>query len=251
MRFSVQTVCFALSILAASRASQDPSHCPPAPCADPRYDHETSCFTCEGSQCVYRGCVHSGAFFATWRPDNCTVCHCLDKKEVCTTIECAPVECYGYPMVTRPGKCCPECDFNVSATECGAVPVVTRSLYVSLGDNSCQRDVVERDCDKRHIVDSEGAWFMCEPVREEVMQSFEDVPGCANRISHVTYKTVARCEKRRLSYHEIPQDYDPDPHRCSYYVDPQTAPGSPKNHQKPRGSKPRDPQTPPKLNNEY
>jgi hypothetical protein len=170
---------------------------------------------------MFRGCVHSGAFFTTWRPDNCTICNCLDKREVCTMIQCSPPQCYGFPIVTRPGKCCPECDYGISATECGAVPVSIKSLYVSLGDSSCQRDVVLRGCNKNLFVENR-AWFRCEPVREKVTQSVAELPGCEGQISHVTYTTVTRCEKRQLNYYEIPQDYDPEPHRCYYYVDPQT-----------------------------
>lgn len=189
---------------------------------------------------MLRGCVHNGAFFTTWMPDNCTVCRCEDKREVCTTIECTPVECYGFPMVTRSGKCCPECDFGISPTECGAVPVTRKSLYVAIGDNSCQQDVVERECDKHFIVEEDGeygAWFACEPVQEEVTQSVENLPGCVDRISHVTYKTVTGCKKRRLSRQEIPLDYDPEPHSCYYYVDPQTAAAGPEIPNEPTGSK--------------
>lgn len=212
-------------LISEARGSLDQTHCPPATCADGFYDPKTSCYSCEESQCMLRGCVHSGAFFTTWMPDNCTVCQCLDKEKLCTTIECAPLQCYGYPTVHRSGKCCPECDFNVSKYDCGAVPVATKSLYVSLGDETCRRDVLEYACDKHYIIEDDGEWFACEPVREEVTQSFADVPGgggCGQRISHMTYKAVARCEKRRLSDVEIPQDYDPEPHRCHYYVDPQT-----------------------------
>lgn len=184
---------------------------------------------------MLRGCVHNGAFFTTWMPDNCTVCRC-DGKEVCTTIECTPPECYGFPVVTRPGRCCPECDFGVGPTECRAVPVTTKSLYVSVGDSSCQQDIVELDCDKHFVVEDDGeygAWFECEPVREEVTQSVKNLSGCADRISHVTYKTVTRCEKRRLNRWEIPQDYDPEPHSCYYYVDPQTVTAAPEIPNKP------------------
>ena len=219
-----------LVMLANLAASQDHTTCPPAHCVDPSYDPETSCYSCEGSRCMFRGCVHNGAFFTTWMPDNCTVCHCEAKREVCTTIECAPVECYGFPTVTKPGRCCPECDFGVGPTQCEAVPKTTRSLYVSMGDNSCRQDVVERECDKNFIFEDDreyGAWFGCEPIREEVTKSVADLPGCVDRISHVTYKTVTRCEKRRLSQEEIPMDYDPEPHGCYYYVDPQTVVGGP------------------------
>lgn len=220
------TAC--LLVLAGPATSQDHAPCPPAHCADPTYDPKTSCYSCKGSHCMLRGCVHNGAFSTTWMPDNCTVCRCEAKMEVCTTIECSPVECYGFPTITKPGKCCPECDFGVGPTQCRAVPKTTRSLYVSLGDNSCRQDVVEQECDKNIIYEDDGeygAWFECEPVREEVTQPVADLPGCVDRISHVTYKTVTHCEKRRLSQEEIPLDYDPEPHSCYFYVDPQTVAG--------------------------
>lgn len=152
--------------------------------------------------------------------------------EVCVVADCAPVECYGFPVVTRPWRCCQECDYNVSRTECGAVPVGTRMVEVSLGDTTCQQDVFEYECDKQFIVDDDGAWFTCDPVQEEVTTGNLPSPRCGPLVDQVTYQTVARCQKRRLTNSEIPQDYDPDPYSC-YDVDgpdteaPTVASGSP------------------------
>lgn len=155
----------------------------------------------------------------TWRPDPCTTCMCLEGMETCAVVDCRPVECYGFPMVMRPQRCCEECDFGVSNTECAAVPVRTRMVDVQLGESTCQEEVLEFECDKTYIVDNSGAWFQCDAVREQVNVSVNDLPQrrCGPQVSQVTYETVARCNKRRLSEFEIPQDYDPDPYSC-YFV---------------------------------
>ena len=163
--------------------------------------------------------MHSGPFFFTWRPDPCTTCMCSDGMEICAVADCAPVQCFGFPVVTRPQRCCQECDFGVNSTECAAVPVRTRRVPVQLGDTVCQEEVVEYECDKMFIVDDDGTWFGCDAIREQVNVSASDLPQrrCGPQVSQVTYETVARCNKRRLDNFEIPQDYEIDPYSC-YYV---------------------------------
>jgi hypothetical protein len=97
---------------------------------------------------------------------------------------------------------------------------------VSLGDATCQQEVLEYECDKEFIVDDEGAWFTCDPVREEVTESLGNLAPCGPLVDQVTYERVTRCQKRRLADAEIPQDYDTDPFSC-YYVNGSTsqAPG--------------------------
>ena len=84
---------------------------------------------------------------------------------------------------------------------------------------------MEREYNKDFILESNGTWFACEPVLGEVTQPVDDLPGCTNRISHVTYRTVTRCEKRRLSKGETP-NFTPESTHCDYYVDPQTVGGT-------------------------
>ena len=175
---------------------------------------------------MLRGCVHHGAFFTSWKPDDCTECFCEDGQEICTAIDCAPLNCYDYPTLHRPGRCCPECDFNISASECGVIPVATTSVNVTvaLGDGSCQQSVVLYRCDKNFIVEDDGTWYMCDPMQGEVTRQVRDLPtpGCGPAVSQVTYETVTSCERRELSDYEILQDYEFYPFDCYYIVFNQT-----------------------------
>ena len=198
--------------------------CPQVNCVDPQHDPKTGCMSCEKSQCKFRGCVKFGAYGPSWMPDNCTVCYCEEgsRKEVCTKMECPKKDCFGFPTIHKPNRCCPECDFSskVADTECAAVPVKRKSMYVALGDKSCQRDVVTYGCDKEYITDEEGAWFSCKPVMVNVTLSFPDCHH-GHMIGHVMYEEVRTCEKKRMELHEIPMDFDPSPSwDCPLYVDP-------------------------------
>ena len=145
---------------------------------------------------------------------------------MCFTRACVNPQCYGYPMVSRPSSCCPECDFNVSATECGVVPLGTTYVEVPVegGGGVCRETVLSSGCDKSYVVEGED-WYSCDSVRENVTLSLEELSSQPGKVgvggcdSAVTYESVTRCDKRRLSSHEIPQDYDPNPDRCSFVVE--------------------------------
>lgn len=195
--------------------------CPPVTCANPKYSQGyQECPTCEGSNCIFKGCVHYGAFDPTWKPDNCTTCYCYQNQAVCRKTKCnSHMECYGYPVVKKPGKCCPECDFGIGKNECGAIPVETKSLYVSFGDDkSCQRNVSVHYCNKLYITDGNG-WHMCRAVegKRKVNMNAEG-SKCRGKVSEVTYTDTVECVKEILDYRNIPQDYDPEPHSCSIYI---------------------------------
>ena len=188
--------------------------CPKVDCADPTWDG--CCSICNNSNCKLRGCVYYGAFGPTWRPDPCTVCSCIEGKEVCTNITCPSLSCYGYPNMTRPHHCCPECDFGVARNECAPIPTSEKSLYVALGDESCQQDVVVHDCNKRFLF-RDGKWRICTPKEKIVSVRMK---GSRCPVKKVVYWDVKKCKERVAKSYEIPLDYDDDPDLCSVYVEP-------------------------------
>lgn len=219
------TLALLLALLISSSSSsehQETKTCPPAHCADPHFDPTTGCSSCEGSGCPFRGCVKYGAFGPTWRPDNCTICSCSDEtgKPVCTKIECsAPADCHGRPLVHKPGRCCPECDYGVARDACGVVPGVERSLYLALGDLGCQQDVLFHRCDKNFFyLEEEKGWFECVVQMSQVSKELSEECQFKTHVSHVTHEDVTGCERRRLEYFDIPPDLDPDPYECAFYV---------------------------------
>lgn len=127
--------------------------CPPPLCADAVRVDGQCCETCDNSSCLYRGCVHFGAFGPQWYPDPCTLCGCHGGEEVCTEIVCDVPECFGFPLVTDPDACCPRCDFGIAEDKCAPVPVRNVSLYATLGDSSqCQYEVTIHECDKQFLL---------------------------------------------------------------------------------------------------
>ena len=184
-------------------------------CADPEYQ-DGCCPNCDKSNCKFRGCVHFG-MFPTWRPDPCTVCSCYRGNELCTNITCPSISCYGYPNVTRPHNCCPECDFGIARNECGVIPVSKNSLYIALGDDSSQQEVVMYDCDKQFVWRNEK-WHICTSKKKIKSVQMKD---SQSPIRQVVYKDVKECSLREAKLSEIPADYDPNPFdRCALYVEP-------------------------------
>ena len=165
-----------------------------------------------GLECEPRGCVYSGAFGLTWRPEPCTTCYCEDGKEQCHSHgNCPALDCFGFPNITEPWACCPVCDFGVPNDECHAVPVRKQALYVALGDDQCQTEVLEYGCNNR-VVFQEGKWYKCVSRSKKNKPAF--LRNCnSDMVRKVVYRTNT-CEAVEAEYHEIPQDYDPYPNRC-------------------------------------
>ena len=222
--FLISAEFMLLSLLAVRSCSQEEmtsgqAICPIATCADPIYrsdnSSDTICPSCESSLCKFRGCVHFGPFGPIWLPDNCTFCGCYRGEEFCNVFECPEKNCYGYPLVNITGKCCPECDYGIKKNECGVIPQGERSLYVALGDFSCQHEVIKYGCDKRFINSEDGKRYACYPILKEKILPLK---GCRAGVKRVVYEDVAECEKREIGLSRVPQD--PNPTKCSLYVEP-------------------------------
>lgn len=214
----------ALHVALFSTESRGEEECPLALCANPHFDPETGCSSCEGSRCNFRGCVKYGAFGPSWRPDNCTLCHCDDQgQSSCTRIECSEPDCHGYPIIHEQGKCCCECDYGIAADVCGVVPDGVKSLYLALGDSSCQEDVLFHHCDKGIFTEGRD-WYECIIGTAKVTKELSETCRFDTYISHVTYEDVTTCEKRKLGTQEIPQDFDPNPYSCALYIEEEEEP---------------------------
>lgn len=197
---------------------QSTDECPSVTCADPEYGPGDCSSNCDKSRCKFKGCVHYGAFGPQWMPDPCTICSCNNREELCTKIECDDkLECYGYPSVVKEGDCCLSCDFGVADSECGVVPTGYKSLYVALGDQTCQKDVLLHGCDKHYIAGKDGKYYQCTPM-ETVHTVDMDQNHCENNVQHVTYMDTEHCVKREISPSELPQDIDFSPKSCAIFV---------------------------------
>ena len=179
-------------------------------CANPR--GFTGCGDCSESQCMLKGCVHFGAFGPVWRPDNCTVCHCSNNKMKCFKKICSTLNCYGYPKVKQPGKCCKECDFGAAKNECKLIPVALKNVSMGSDDNTDCKQVLEHDCNRSFI--RRGAkWYGC--IAEEGMSKLSENAGCEGVDGR--YEDKIGCHQETTPA-VLPQDYEADPASCVIYV---------------------------------
>lgn len=169
-----------------------------------------------GVPCPMRGCIKSGAFGVTWRPEPCTTCYCdAEGRERCYERRCPKLDCFGYPNKTEPWACCPVCDFGVPDDRCGAVPARREALYVALGDAQCHAEVVTQDCNKR-VVYRDGEWYKCVAAQKRNRAVF--LEGCES-MRKVVVKSIPECTEEKADPHrDIPQDYDPFPNACTMVV---------------------------------
>ena len=189
-------------------------------CADPRdWSYDNPCGNCDHSECMFEGCVHTGAHGSLWKPDACTTCYCRSGKKECFRKTCKPLECYGYPKVKRPRSCCEECDFGTHGGVCNLIPVGWKeislrsfswmSILLWWGSRHTCKKIMRHGCEKRFAF-SQGNWHVCEP--EEGLVNMKTTPGC-ERISFDLYQyDNVKCTKRIAGPDEIPQDYDPRPY---------------------------------------
>ena len=225
-------ILFTLAIAHTKSASStvvtaEQKECPRTLCANPVYTKGIPCPSCINSGCNYTGCVHLGAFGPSWKPDNCITCTCnfIQNKAECLSRnpieECDHLECYGYPTVRKPGKCCPECDFGIAKNECGIIPVGMELLNLSVkGKNGCQQKVRKHGCDKMYIISEDGEWYKCVAING-IRKVHKNVGSlCNNEVNRMTYQDIVSCEKKIIeNVWEIPMDYDPEPTSCTLYID--------------------------------
>lgn len=161
-----------------------------------------------------KGCITTNAFgIMQWYPDPCTLCDCNG----CSEITCPQLDCFGFPIVKKSGKCCPECDFGVSKYNCSVVPAKIKSLYVSLGDKSCQSDIIIHECSQRFGFDERGHLFCCVPFEthhtHKLTQELQEFTG----IYKIGYLDIGKCKKQSFDsltpeeianflLHQLPQD---------------------------------------------
>lgn len=212
------TVLIFVSVLALAAAITieplcNPDDCPPTYCSDPQPAVEGECCqTCKNSSCVWKGCVHFGAFGPQWYPDPCTLCGCYNGEKVCSEILCDEPKCFGFPLKTDPDACCPRCDWGIAADECAPIPVANVSLYTTLGDDvQCHDEVTRHECDKS-LLQKDGRIFECRPKRrgKPVLMSH-----CRD-VRKVIYEDVTSCYLRKPRTPIL--DFNPTPTLCSIRV---------------------------------
>lgn len=186
-------------------ASSSNTLCPG--CPDPvNRTKDNPCGSCEHSQCKYEGCVTRGAFFEYWKPSPCTICFCKGgRKKECIQHHCPGyLECFGFPTITRPGKCCAECNFGVSPDDCDVVPVKYRWIQY-LGfykKQSAFKRLLYHGCNK-DIVEVGNKLYKCQP--QIGLASVASSTGCESLEG--SYHDVVHCVKVELKDDEIPADY--------------------------------------------
>jgi len=177
-------------------------------CPDPRYmTNQNPCGSCDHSQCRYEGCVYHGAFYSYWIPEPCSKCYCINNIKQCYLKECPEnLDCYGYPKVIRPGKCCEECDFGDSELACSLIPVSSKRHNGKDTRGSCKR-VVMHDCNRRYVY-ADGKWYSC--TSHAGYTGVRDSPGC--RHMRGRYRDNVSCRQHEIKdSRSIPSDYDPYP----------------------------------------
>ena len=180
--------------------------CPRPLCANPTLRPGECCPTCEDSNCKFEGCVNFNVSVdgqTRWAPDPCRICRCdIERNQpICAVIDCGPTptqaECLGYPVVTKPNRCCAECDFGVPDDECHLVPRVslggTRTQEIQItatqGRQSCDGLITPNTCDKSAFRSGDKR-FRCDPVEGDSMIIFDQT--CP--ISKATYNDVISCK---------------------------------------------------------
>ena len=152
-------------------------------CANPDYRSVNECCgDCSKSLCQFEGCVRFGPFGPMWYPDSCTSCYCSDGKPVCINEEdnCPTLNCFGRPIITRSGECCPACDFGIPEDECGTVPVENSSRSLLVNGEECRQQVILNGCDKEAVRKGDQ-WYACRTKEVQVTDtsapsSCDDVP---------------------------------------------------------------------------
>ena len=183
-------------------------------CPDPKKAWNNPCGTCDHSQCKYEGCVYYGAFYVYWMPDPCTKCFCENGKKNCYRTQCASeLDCYGYPKVRRSGKCCEECDFGVSDSACGLIPVSSIRHNGTDTRGTCSK-VVVHGCNKHYIfIDkldftyTDDKWYEC--INQPGYSRARDSPGCGHMRGK--YRDTTSCVQREIDSRDMPMDYDSNP----------------------------------------
>ena len=215
MKLAGASILFFAAALARTTAITDCSQaqCPTIyHCSDPRPVDGQCCKTCEGSSCVWRGCVIFGAFGPRWYPDPCTLCGCYNGEEVCRRIECEEPQCFGYPLKKDNNyTCCAKCDWGIAEDDCGPIPVANISLYATLGDNvQCRYEVTKHECDKTRVAKN-GRILECRARRRGrpiVTRDCED-------IRKIVFEDTTRC---RLEEPPSPISDLPNPNKCALTV---------------------------------
>ena len=212
---SVQTATLLLSLIAAavciwgvadatgSQIDCSRVRCRRPLCANPVTPPGQCCPSCENSGCKFEGCVN---FLSDgepqWQPNPCVFCSCTDNRTICAAIVCRQLrkeDCFGFPVVTKQGECCPSCNFSTPDRRCVTVPRVFSQKNITVTETdrfgatrSCTRQVVERTCDKIGFR-ARGRKFRCAPRRGKRRVRFRNsCPLCSG-----FFTDVVRCRAVR------------------------------------------------------
>ena len=178
----------------------------PRTCANPKRSGPCE-RRCEHSKCKFRGCTFFKAFGEVWKPNNCTICYCKRyRTEECFEETCPEnLDCFGYPKMKRPGKCCEECDFGAAKNECKLIPVRRKNFTLGDGsDSSTMCQVVLHDCYKP-MVWNQDKWQVCraKPGQATVGEN----TGCSG--VEGSYADIVSCLQTEEGENPI-MDYDDD-----------------------------------------
>ncbi len=152
-------------------------------CANPVTPPGECCPSCDDSNCKFEGCVNFNDEFGTeWRPNPCKICRCdvENNQQFCGIIDCfflKEKDCNGYPVITRPGECCPSCDFGTPEIGCHVVPQILSKRNITVTQSrgfkpSCTIEVQKHTCDKFSF-GFRGKKFRCDPISKRRLVRFE------------------------------------------------------------------------------
>ena len=168
-------------------------------CANPVTPPGDCCPSCEDSNCKFEGCVNFLEGGPQWSPNPCQFCQCdiKNNQQFCAVIACrflTKEDCFGYPVVQDPDRCCPSCDFGKPDIGCHVVPQLFSKRNITVTQSvgfkrSCTTEIIKHTCDKVGFR-YRGKKFGCRPLtRRQIVRFDKNCP-----LSLGLTKDVTRCK---------------------------------------------------------
>lgn len=186
--------------------------CPAPTCANPKYESNSCCPTCQHSSCKLEGCVEYSdvRLGSKWHPDPCSTCYCIMGRPICIKTHCPTLECPEYQIVHKTGKCCPSCDYSKLAVDmCNVVEDEMVNITIQDSRNGvlhgvtatgqtglCTLKVVKHRCD-RQAFKHHGHMFICKPQTRKRHVSVGNVCGLEH--ARIAFRDVMQCSPRLVS----------------------------------------------------
>ena len=198
-------------------------------CADPRYTANDCCPLCNHSQCMFSGCVNlsDSQSGRSWKPEPCTTCRCVSGKQLCDKMACPRLDCPSELVATKPGVCCPYC--NYSKIRCAVVSSKTVNISIAEyavvdanrldpGDRKSEEDkcviqVTRHRCERKFL-NMHGRMYKCVARSQKRHVSVDR--RCQLSRAKISFTDVTQCVGHVLGAWKL-RNNEPEPH-CDFFV---------------------------------